>query len=146
MKQSSVGTSIRRIGSFVSLLALLCATGCGAPVFPKELFTVEASGADYPVMLSRAPAKDAGRPVQAESGTHFAQSSSTYRAGNAQVTVTHTEQGQSEMPASEKFGAKIRRTDNWVQIESAVYVAEDFAGYSTTAAERNLALEGKAHQ
>lgn len=141
-----MGIPIRRIGSFVSLLALLCATGCGAPVFPKELFTVEASSADYPVMLSRAPAKDAGRPVQAESGTHFAQSSRSYRAGNTQVTVTTTEAGKSEMAASEKFGAKIRRTDRWVQIESALYIAEDFAGYSNTAAERNLSLEGKAHQ
>ena len=34
----------------------VCLAGCGAPVFPKELFTVDAQGADYPFMLSETPA------------------------------------------------------------------------------------------
>jgi hypothetical protein len=137
--------SIRRIGSLGSLGAVFCAIGCGAPVFPKELFTVEASAADYPVMLSKTPSSAPGRPIQAESGTHFAQSSQSYRAGNVQMTVTNTEHSQSEMPASEKFGAKVRRTDKWVEIDSALFVSEDYAGYSFTSANRNLGLEGRAH-
>jgi hypothetical protein len=146
MTTRSLATSIRHIASLFSLAALLSATGCGAPVFPKALFTVEASSADYPVMLSKVPAKDPGRAIQAESGTHFAQSSQTYSTGYARVTVTHTEAGQSEMPASEKFAAKVRRSDKWVELESAQFMAEDYSGFSFTSADRNLVLEGKAHQ
>lgn len=146
MKHFTLGPSMRRIGHLCCLPVLVSVVGCGAPVFPKELFTVEATGADYPVMLSRAPAKDGGRPIQAESGTHFAQSSSSYRAGNTQVTVTTTERGQSEMAASEKFSAKVRRSDRWVQLETAVYDAEDNSGYGSSSADRNLALAGQAHQ
>lgn len=135
-----------RASSFVAVGALLCATGCGAPVFPKQLFTLEASTADYPVMVSKTPANDAGRTIQADSGTHFAQSTSSYGYGNTRVQVTHTEHGESEMPASEKFAAKVRRNDKWVQVESALFVAEDHAGYGYSSADRALGLEGKAHQ
>lgn len=136
----------RRTTMFVSSFALLAATGCGAPVFPKELFTLDASTADYPVMISRAPAKDAGRTIEADSGTHLARSSSTYGYGNTRVTVTTTEHGQSEMPASEKLAAKVRRSDKWIQVDSAVFVAEDYAGYGYSSADRALGLQGKAHQ
>jgi len=132
--------------TFVSLIALLGTTGCGAPIFPKELFTLDASTADYPVMVSRTPAKAVGRTIEADSGTHLARSSSTYGYGNTRVTVTTTERGQSEMPASEKLAAKVRRSDKWIQIDSAVFVAEDFAGYGYSSADRALGLQGKAHQ
>lgn len=137
---------LSRMTALASLPVLLCATGCGAPVFPKELFTLDASEADYPVMVSKAPAKDRGRTIEAESGTHLAHSSSTYGYGNTRVTVTTTEHGQSEMPASQKFVTKVRRSDNWVQIDAAVFVAEDFAGYGYSSADRALGLQGKAHQ
>jgi hypothetical protein len=115
-------------------------------VFPKQLFTVEASEADFPVMLSKAPAKDGGRTIEASSGTHFAQSSSSYRAGNVQVHVTTTERGESEMPASDKFNAKVRRSDGWVQLEGAEYVADDFSGYGFSRADRNMSMQGKVHK
>lgn len=146
MRARRVDISTRSAVGYVSLVALLGAVGCSPAVFPKELFTVEAASADYPVMLSKAPAKDAGRSIQAQSGTHFAQSSSTSRYGRTQVTITRTESGQSEMAASEKLAAKVRRTDRWLQMDSALFVAEDFAGYSFTSADRSLSLEGKAHQ
>jgi hypothetical protein len=132
--------------SYAAVGALLCATGCGAPVFPKQLFTLEAGTADYPVMVSRTPATGAGRSIEANSGTHFAQSTSSYGYGRTRVQVTHTEVGESEMPASEKFAAKVRRTDKWVQIESGLFVAEDYAGYGYSSADRSFGMEGKAHQ
>lgn len=137
----SVGAS-----SYVAVGALLCATGCGAPVFPKQLFTLEAGTADYPVMVSKTPSTDAGRAIEANSGTHFAQSTSSYGYGRTRVQVTHTEVGESEMPASEKFAAKVRRNDKWVQVESGLFVAEDHAGYGYSSADRSFGLEGKAHQ
>lgn len=137
----SVGAS-----GYVAVGALLCAVGCGAPVFPKQLFTLEAGTADYPVMVSKTPATDAGRPIEANSGTHFAQSTSSYGYGRTRVQVTHTEVGESEMPASEKFAAKVRRTDKWIQVESGLFVAEDHAGYGYSSADRAFSLEGKAHQ
>ena len=128
---------------WLSLLALSGALwGCGAPVFPKELFTISGQGADYPVMLSRAPEARGGRPVAASSGTHASQSSASY--GN--VTVTTTRSGQSELPASTKLHAQIGRNDKWVQIQSSAFRAVDFSTYGASSADRSLSIEGMTYR
>jgi hypothetical protein len=120
--------------------------GCGAPVFPKELFTVEAQEADYPFMLSEAPSKDAGRPIKAESGTHAAVSQSSYSTGNSTVTVTTTEASQSELTASVKLAAQVRRNDRYIQLDKAVFSAVDFSTYGASSADRTLSIEATAHK
>ena len=117
-----------------------------ARVFPKELFTVEAVGADYPMMMSRSPAASGGRTIEAASGTHFAQSSSTYSSGNTQVTVTTTEQAASELSAATKFNAAVGRGDRWVEVQEATFSARDFSAYGSSSADRTLSMVGKAHK
>lgn len=130
----------------MSVVALALLSGCGAPVFPKELFTIDGSSADYPVMVSRAPSSNAGRPVEAHSGTHEAQSTSSYRVGNTQVNVTHVEASSSELAASVKLAAQVHRNDKWLQVERAVFDARDFATYGAASADRDLALQGTVHK
>ena len=127
-------------------LVALASVGCGAPVFPKELFTVEAAHADYPVMLSHTPSKRGGRPIQAESGTHAAVSQSSYSAGDTTVTITRTEAGQSELSAATKLAAQVRRADRWLQLERAVFVAKDFSTYGASSADRMLSIEANVHK
>lgn len=115
--------------------------GCGKPAFPSELFTVRADEADYPVMLSHAPAaKRKGRPVTVQSGTAASFSQSSYTVGNTQVTVTRTTADRSEVPASEQLAAKMRRTDAWMQLDSATFSATDFATYGASNNERLLII------
>jgi hypothetical protein len=129
----------------VVLLALIL-LGCGKPAFPKQLFTVESQGADYPIMLSRAPIAEPGRDISASSGTHFAQSSQSYTTSNVQVRVTTTERGESELSAAEKFSTKIGRSDRWAELQNATYIAKDFSTYASSSADRTLELQGKAHK
>jgi hypothetical protein len=124
----------------------VCLVGCGAPVFPKELFTVDAQAADYPFMLSETPSKDAGRPIQAHSGTHAAVSQSSYSTGNATVTVTTTESGQSELSAAVKLAAQVRRADRYIQLDKAVFTAVDFSTYGASSADRTLSIDATAHK
>jgi hypothetical protein len=126
----------------VVALSLLGLSACGAPIFPKELFTVSGQGADYPVMMSRAPAPRGGRPISAQSGTHASQSQATY--GN--VTVTTTMTGQSELSASTKLHAQINRADKWIQIEKSTFSAVDFSTYGASSSNLNLQVEGTAHR
>jgi hypothetical protein len=137
--------NLLRLSVKVTMGAVLF-VGCGAPVFPKELFTIEGHEADYPVMLSETPSKDAGRPMHAESGTHAAVSQSSYSTGNATVTVTRTESGQSELSAAVKLAAQVRRADRYVQIEKAVFTAVDFSTYGAASADRTLSIEATAHK
>jgi len=128
---------------WLSLAAFCCAlSGCGAPVFPRELFTISGQGADYPVMLSRTPAPRGGRPIVASSGTHASQSSASY--GN--VTVTTTRSGQSELPAATKLHAQIGRNDRWVQIQGSTFRAVDFSTYGASSADRSLSIEGMSYR
>ena len=124
----------------------VCLAGCGAPVFPKELFTVDAQGADYPFMLSETPSRDAGRPIHADSGTHAAVSQSSYSTGSSTVTVTHTESGRSELSAAVKLAAQVRRADRYIQLDRAVFTAVDFSTYGASSADRTLSLEATAHK
>lgn len=131
------------------LLALLLATpGCGKPVFPSELFTIDAEGADYPFMLSETKAGSGkrGRPVSAQSGTSASYSQSSYTAGNTRVTVTHTTAAKSELPAATKLAAQVRRADRWVQLESATLTATDFATYGSSSTDRLLVIDATVHK
>ncbi len=132
-------------GSAGLLLALLL-PGCGKAVFPKQLFTIEVTAADYPVMLSRTQTKQVGRALEASSGTHRAQSQSSYSTGYSQVTVTHTEAGQSELSAADKLAPQVRRSDKWIQVERAVFQAEDYSSYGFSSADRMLTIQASAHQ
>ena len=118
---------------------------CGPPRFPRELFTITGEGAEYPVMLSQTPAGRAGHKVQSESGTylHQHQTSGTVGMGGG---VSFTRSAESEMPASEKLNAQVKRADSWVQIERAEYFSSDFSTYSNRTATRRLTLEGTAYR
>lgn len=117
-------------------------SGCAARPFPIDLFTVDGRSADYPVMLSRAPAGRGGRPVEARSGTHKESSSQTFTTANATVTITHVAESESEMSASTKLLAQVQRQDRWLQLDSVVFEATDFAGYASASADRELRLRG----
>ena len=125
----------------------LC-VGCGKPAFPAELFTLDIADADYPVMLSEATPANAksGRPITADSGLRASHSQSTYSTGTTTVTITQTSRAQSEMPASEKLGAKVRRSDKWVRIDRAVFSATDLATYGGSSVERILIIDATAYK
>jgi hypothetical protein len=115
-------------------------------VFPRELFTITAEGADFPVMLSQTPPGAAGRKIQAASGTQAAQSTSTYVVGRSTVSVTNTHEGQSELPASMQLNAQVLRADKWLQVDGAEFRSEDFATYGASRAVRRLTIEGTAYR
>lgn len=125
---------------------LVGSAGCGKPVFPKELFTIDAEGADYPFMLSQTKTQGKGRSVTAESGTSASFSQSSYAAGNTTVTVTRTTAAQSELSASTKLAAQVRRADRWVQLQSATLTATDFATYGSSSATRLLVIDATTHK
>lgn len=135
-------TCLGRLGAALVPVACLGLSACGKPIFPKQLFTVTGSGADYPVMVSRAPAPRGGRPVSASSGTYASQSTASY--GN--VTVTTTTTGRSELSAATKLHAQIGRGDKWVQIEKATFRARDFSTYGASSADRELVIDAMAHR
>jgi len=116
---------------------------CGPPRFPRELFTITGEGAEYPVMLSQTPAGRAGHKVQSESGTYLHQHDS---GSMGMGGVSYTQRAESEMPASVKLNAQVRRADSWVQIERVEYFSSDFSTYSTRKALRRLAIEGTAYR
>lgn len=124
------------------MLVAMSLSGCAARPFPVDLFTVDGSSADYPVMLSRAPAGRGGRPIEAQSGTHRAESQYSYKSGKTTVTITHVESSDSELPASTKLLAQVQRKDRWLQLDDVVFEATDFAGYSYASADRAMRLRG----
>jgi hypothetical protein len=130
----------------LNILPALLLWGCGHAAFPKQLFTVEAPNADYPVMLSRTPSSDAGRPISAESRTQAVASQSSYSIGNTTVSVTQQSASQSELSASVKLAAQVQRSDRWLRLHRAVFRAEDYSTYGFASAERALVIEGTVHQ
>jgi hypothetical protein len=136
--------SQRAIAHLLVAAALgLSSVACGKAAFPKELFTVHAEGADYPVMVSETKGAS-GRPISASSGTQVSVSQSHYSTGNASVTVTTTRSARSEMPASEKLASQVRRADKWVQIRGAEFEARDFSTYGASSAGRELRIQAEA--
>jgi hypothetical protein len=136
---------------FNSKLLLLTAAGMHiacAPTarFPRELFAIEAQAADYPVMISRSAAHTRGRPVTASSGMAHSASSSTYSAGDTRVTVTRRKESQSELSASTKLDAQVRRKDRWLQIESALFKAEDHTAYGSGSSSRRLTIKATVYR
>lgn len=138
-----------------SLFAMACTVvlgglallgSCGPPVFPRELFTITAEGADFPVMLSQTPPGAAGRKIQAASGTHAAASTSTYVTGRTTMAVTSTHEGQSELPASMQLNAQVLRADKWLQVDGAEFHSEDFATYGASRSVRRLTIEGTSYR
>jgi hypothetical protein len=146
-RASVVRTKVTKLWLAVASSTVLCAA-CGKPAFPAELFTLDVPDADYPVMLSEVtpPKAGKGRPITAESGLRASQSQSSYYAGNTTVTITTVSKAQSEMPASAKLGAKVRRSDKWIRIERAVFSATDFATYGGSSAERILIIDATAYK
>lgn len=141
----SHGLRATRLLLLVALGALVGA--CGPRPFPAKLFTIEAPHADYPVMVSRTQAKSKNaRPISAQSGMRASVRQSSYTIGNTHVTVTHSNAARSEMPASKKLAAEVRRTDKWIQLEAAVFTATDFSTYGASSTERLLLLEATAHE
>jgi hypothetical protein len=130
-----------------AVIGLAVVASCGPPRFPRELFTISAEGAEVPVMLSlvsHSAAGRAGHKIQSESGTylHQHQTSGTVGMGG----FSYTQSAESEMPASEKLNAQVKRADSWVQIERAEYFSSDFSTYSNRTATRRLILEGTAYR
>lgn len=142
MRTRSMSPPLRLLA--IAALSSLCSIACGSPAFPKELFTVHAEGADYPVMVSNTKNGKRGRPLSASSGTAVSVSQSSYTAGNTRVTVTTTRTARSELTASEKLAAQVRRSDSWVQLRRVEFEAADFSSYGAAAAGRELRLEAEA--
>jgi hypothetical protein len=135
---------------FAAALGGLAGLGaCHPPEFPRELFTIGADSADYPVMLSQTPAGPGGRKIEASSGTHKSQSSSSYSAGRSTVTTTSIQSAQSELSASTKLAAQVKRADKWVQIDGAELHSMDFIAYGVffafSSADRQLTIQGTVY-
>lgn len=127
------------------------AAGCGRPAFPHELFTIEAEEAEYPVMLSQIPstarkASQKARSVQAESGTRAAVYQSSYTAGRVTTTTTLALSSRSELPASTKLQAEIKRRDRWVSIEETSFYARDFSMVGGQEQSRQLTIDATVYR
>ena len=136
----------RRRASSIAVCAgiLVGLASCRQAIFPRALFTIDAGGADYPVMLSRTPGGPRGHKIIATSGTKAATQSSSYSTGKTTVISTFSQSSESELPAFMKFSAQVGRADKWVQIDGAEFHAEDFAAYGSSSAQRQLTIEGTA--
>ncbi len=128
------------------LVASVSLVGCGGGALPRDLFTIEASGADYPVMLSRTNASGGGRKLEAHSGTSRSETHYGYSTSNIVVRGRLREREQSELSASTKLAAQVRRSDRWVQLERAVFTAVDSIKAAQTRSVRELTLEGTARR
>lgn len=114
-------------GAWVALIF----AGCGAPVLPQDLFTVDAANAEYPVMLSHA-GRCAGRPIRAKSGV-------------AEASDQHQwEEGWSEHSASSQFLSQVALDEKWVQVERVVYSARNVTRWASRDQVRELSVEGVA--
>ena len=133
----------RSLSLFFIIGVALATLACSPARFPKELFTVQGQGADYPVMISRTTTDNRGRVIHAESGTHFSQSSSSYSAGNTTVTVTTTRTAKSERSASDKLITQVRRDERVMLIEHVEFFAEDYSGYGFSYADSTLNIDAK---
>lgn len=135
-------------GTWVILpLIVACANACASPVFPKELFTVNASDADYPVMVSQTPATTKrSRPLTAQSGTRAAESQRTYYLGGSAVTVVNSTASASELPASVQLTGQVKRSDRWVQLERSIFSASNMTTYGSSAQDRVLIIDASAHR
>lgn len=123
------------------------AAGCGRPTFPQELFTIEAEGAECPVMLSRVPdtARERtgkGRLLYAESGMR----ASSYQMGGGRTTTTVSISSRSEMPASSKLQGEIKRRDRWVSVDETSFYAQDFSSVGAQAQSRQMTIDATAHR
>jgi hypothetical protein len=120
--------------------------GCVEPAaFPSALFTVDATTADYPVMLSRTSVSE-GRPIEAASGTHWIASSSSYTSGKSTITVTHVSENNSELSASVKLAAQVQRSDRWVSLKRTTWYARDFSHLGGGSSDHELRIEATAHR
>jgi hypothetical protein len=131
---------------WLSVVACASLVGCGSSALPRELFTIEASGAEYPVMLSRTHARAGGRKLEAWSGTHKSETQTGFVMNNTAVTVIRRDRARSELSASTKLHAQVRRSDRWIQLDRAIFIAVDYAAYGTSRSDRELQLEGTAHR
>lgn len=132
-------------GALGILSAAVEAASCGRPTFPQELFTIEAESAECPVMLSRVPntaekGTGKGRLLHAESGTSI----SVYQTGRTSTTLTHA--SRSEMPASSKLQAEIKRRDRWVSVDDASFYAQDFSALGTPEQSRQMTIDARAYR
>ena len=126
----------------MSLCGLLLGLArCGGSAFPKHLFTLEAHSADYPMMVSRTRSEESGRAIRATSGVGY--SEETHSGLGGEVTVTRS--SESVRAASEALASKVRRSDEWVELEECVFIGSDTAGWSGDAFERTLTIEARAH-
>lgn len=98
------------------------------------------------MMVSRTQTTERTRPVRGESGTHFAQRSQSFTAGNTTVTVTTTEAARSERSATEKLLFEVRRNDKFLLIENVEFFADDFSTYGGSSADRTLSVQAKVGQ
>jgi hypothetical protein len=106
--------------------------GC-APAFPRHLLTIEAKGCDFPVMLSDTQPREHGRKLEATSGTL-----------ESVAGQLHT-WGHSEIGASAKLAAQVKRSDKWVQIERVEYTAADELDWLIAATEtRHITVHATA--
>jgi hypothetical protein len=119
-------------GVRVAVFLTLCSAGCATEQLPRPLFAVDMTGAEYPVMLSKGAATDPGRPLAAESGMLET------------VGGEWHEWGRSEMAASPKLMAQVRRADKWVQIEAIEYNANDHFATFGLSQQRLVRIVGAA--
>lgn len=120
--------------------------GCGGPFQRPELYTVQAKNYGVPVMFSKTPNAQGGRPIHAESGVAASASSSTSTSGNVTTTISSSSRAESEMGASRKILAQLNRSDRWVQVVDVMYVGYDLAAYGYSMAKRQLKIDAEAHR
>lgn len=126
--------------------AALLAMGCGGPPWRTELFSIKAPDAQYPVMLSKHPAKNRGRKVEARSGVDASQYDTAFKMGSTMVLIHHHAAESSELPAHRSLLRSVRRGERWIQIESARFFAADKSTFAGNAQQRELSLTGTVHR
>jgi hypothetical protein len=156
VKLSTLGISpkdMRRAAFSVALAAVgVGSSGCVTNPGLKRagLYTVDASVAPYPVMLSRWPHDDGeqGRRVSghADWNSFKASPSSMTAGGTTYYSSGWSRESISRGGASRMVLLQAGPAVRWVLIDAVRFVARDENGLGTTSSERSLNIEGRAKQ
>lgn len=134
---------------FSSLLVSGCAAAT-VPIPPGEqpLLALDAAHVDYPVMLSKVPTSDPGRPV---GGSGESSESHTYRDAEPGIDASSARSQSPTPPFAElDVGFGSHKSDRWLQIEHVEYrsVYGLSSGYrsGTISRDKQLTLKGSIHR
>jgi hypothetical protein len=97
-------------------------------------------------MLSLAPVAEPGRRIVGSGGLHSANVAVPLGVAGAVASVALSGASQSELSPSVMLTAQVQGGDRWLQIDHALFHAEDFYGPFSTSFDQTLTIKGTVHR